>query len=219
MNFCSSGARKASIRQPSYDAPTDPRRSISSCARAMAMSSCSIAPGPPQPAYGPPDLPQGGRRGRPHLLCLRHQSGDFRIRRRRRFPSPSISPAQANLAVAYDTNYRARLWPPARARDVIHEAVRRARYVFVEPGGWRGLDGDSTSRGPDRFLPEPRPGDRHPEAGSCRRPAGDRARPPASARRRRWPRWTAPAPAMCWPEPSWLASLPGMTRRAPPATP
>jgi 2-dehydro-3-deoxygluconokinase len=37
----------------------------------------------------------------------------------------------AGVAVAYDTNYRARLWPAAEARDVIHAAVSRARYAFV----------------------------------------------------------------------------------------
>jgi 2-dehydro-3-deoxygluconokinase len=37
----------------------------------------------------------------------------------------------AGGAVAYDTNYRARLWPAAEARAIIHAAVRCARYAFV----------------------------------------------------------------------------------------
>ena len=32
--------------------------------------------------------------------------------------------------VAYDTNYRPRLWPPARAAAVMHAAIARADYVF-----------------------------------------------------------------------------------------
>jgi 2-dehydro-3-deoxygluconokinase len=32
--------------------------------------------------------------------------------------------------VAYDTNYRPRLWPPARAAAVMHAAIAKADYVF-----------------------------------------------------------------------------------------
>ena len=55
----------------------------------------------------------------------------------------------ANLAVAYDTNYRARLWPPARAREVIHDAVRRARYVFVSQEDGEAL---TELRHPDALI-------------------------------------------------------------------
>lgn len=34
------------------------------------------------------------------------------------------------VAVAYDTNYRARLWPAARAAAVIHAAIGQTDYVF-----------------------------------------------------------------------------------------
>ena len=34
------------------------------------------------------------------------------------------------VKVAYDTNYRPRLWPPARAAAVMHAAIARADYVF-----------------------------------------------------------------------------------------
>jgi len=34
------------------------------------------------------------------------------------------------VQVAYDTNYRPRLWPPARAAAVMHAAIARADYVF-----------------------------------------------------------------------------------------
>lgn len=37
----------------------------------------------------------------------------------------------AEVAVAYDTNYRPRLWPAARARAVIHGAAAGARYLFA----------------------------------------------------------------------------------------
>lgn len=34
------------------------------------------------------------------------------------------------VAVAFDTNYRPRLWPPARAAAVIHSAMSRVTYAF-----------------------------------------------------------------------------------------
>lgn len=34
------------------------------------------------------------------------------------------------VLVAYDTNYRPRLWPPARAAAVMHAAIAQADYVF-----------------------------------------------------------------------------------------
>jgi 2-dehydro-3-deoxygluconokinase len=34
------------------------------------------------------------------------------------------------VKVAYDTNYRPRLWPPARAAAVMHAAIAQADYVF-----------------------------------------------------------------------------------------
>lgn len=34
------------------------------------------------------------------------------------------------VMVAYDTNYRPRLWPPARAAAVMHAAIRHCDYVF-----------------------------------------------------------------------------------------
>jgi 2-dehydro-3-deoxygluconokinase len=37
---------------------------------------------------------------------------------------------RAGGMVAYDTNYRARLWPPARAAAVMNAAIRQADYVF-----------------------------------------------------------------------------------------
>jgi len=36
----------------------------------------------------------------------------------------------AGAKVAYDTNYRPRLWPPARAAAVMHAAIAQADYVF-----------------------------------------------------------------------------------------
>lgn len=36
----------------------------------------------------------------------------------------------AGTMVAYDTNYRPRLWPPARAAAVMHAAMARADYAF-----------------------------------------------------------------------------------------
>lgn len=36
----------------------------------------------------------------------------------------------AGVAVAYDTNYRPKLWPPARAAAVMHAAMARVDYAF-----------------------------------------------------------------------------------------
>jgi len=36
----------------------------------------------------------------------------------------------AGVAVAYDTNYRPKLWPPARAAAVMHAAIAEADYAF-----------------------------------------------------------------------------------------
>ena len=36
----------------------------------------------------------------------------------------------AGVKVAYDTNYRPRLWPPVRAAAVMHAAIAQADYVF-----------------------------------------------------------------------------------------
>lgn len=47
----------------------------------------------------------------------------------------------AGADIAYDTNYRARLWPAAAARDVIHAAVGRARYAFVSHEDAEALTG------------------------------------------------------------------------------
>jgi len=37
---------------------------------------------------------------------------------------------QHGVKVAYDTNYRPRLWPPARAAAVMHAAIAKADYAF-----------------------------------------------------------------------------------------
>jgi len=37
---------------------------------------------------------------------------------------------EAGGKVAYDTNYRPRLWPPVRAAAVMHAAIAQADYVF-----------------------------------------------------------------------------------------
>jgi 2-dehydro-3-deoxygluconokinase len=47
----------------------------------------------------------------------------------------------AGVAVAYDTNYRARLWPAARAGAVIHAAAASAHYVFASQEDAEALTG------------------------------------------------------------------------------
>lgn len=56
---------------------------------------------------------------------------------------------RAGRAVAYDTNYRPRLWPPARAAAVMHAAMAGADYAFP------GIDDVTTLTGltdPDAML-------------------------------------------------------------------
>jgi 2-dehydro-3-deoxygluconokinase len=54
----------------------------------------------------------------------------------------AIDVALANgVKVAYDTNYRPRLWPPARAAGVMHAAMAVADYVFPGEEDVRTLTG------------------------------------------------------------------------------
>ena len=53
------------------------------------------------------------------------------------------------VKVAYDTNYRPRLWPPARAAAVMHAAMARADFAFPGEEDVRTLTGLTD---PDRML-------------------------------------------------------------------
>jgi 2-dehydro-3-deoxygluconokinase len=53
------------------------------------------------------------------------------------------------VAVAYDTNYRPRLWPPARAASVMHAAMAHADYAMPGLEDVRTLTGLTD---PDRML-------------------------------------------------------------------
>ena len=67
-------------------------------------------------SYGPPDLPQAAVAG----ARIFYASGISQAISDSAAQAVSFAidiARQANLAVAYDTNYRARLWPPARADD------------------------------------------------------------------------------------------------------
>jgi 2-dehydro-3-deoxygluconokinase len=46
-----------------------------------------------------------------------------------------------DVAIAYDTNYRPRLWPPARAAAVIHAAIARTDYALPGIDDARALTG------------------------------------------------------------------------------
>jgi 2-dehydro-3-deoxygluconokinase len=48
---------------------------------------------------------------------------------------------EGGAAIAYDTNYRSRLWPAARGAAVIHAAGARAGYLFVSSEDARALTG------------------------------------------------------------------------------
>ena len=58
-----------------------------------------------------------------------HQPGHFDLGGRRGVRRDRHR-ARHGVKVAYDTNYRPRLWPPARAAAVMHAAIARADYVF-----------------------------------------------------------------------------------------
>jgi 2-dehydro-3-deoxygluconokinase len=57
--------------------------------------------------------------------------------------------ARNGVAVAYDTNYRPRLWPPARAASVMHAAMAYADYAMPGREDVRTLTGLTD---PDRML-------------------------------------------------------------------
>jgi 2-dehydro-3-deoxygluconokinase len=60
------------------------------------------------------------------------------------------------VSVAYDTNYRPRLWPPARAAAVMHEAMRSVTYALPGLDDVQVLTG-FRSRCDAGFLPAARP--------------------------------------------------------------
>ena len=98
------------------------------------------AAGPPFPAlphrtprprvYTAADLPEPAIAARAHVLCLRHQPGHFHHGVPMRYSPRSTSPDATAVQVAYDTNYRPRLWPPARAAAVMHAAMAATDYAL-----------------------------------------------------------------------------------------
>jgi 2-dehydro-3-deoxygluconokinase len=99
-------------------------------------------------AYGPQDLPEAAVTG----TRIFYASGISQAISESAAAAVSTAidvARRANVTVAYDTNYRARLWPAARAREVIHAAVGQARYVFVSQEDGEAL---TALRQPDALI-------------------------------------------------------------------
>ena len=167
----------------------------------------------PAALYAPADLPRAGDRGGEDVLRVGHQPGHFDSAPPMRCSRRSTSRASTGVKVAYDTNYRPRLWPPARAAAVMHAAIAQADYVF--PGMEDALvltgltDPDAIL---DFYLRARLPG-RGAEDGRGRRLSRGCASAAFTSRRMRCGRWTRPAPATRSAARSWPASWPA-TRRS-----
>ena len=97
--------------------------------RATGITSCTTAGTRPPRCMRRPTC--RGTRSRRRGCC----SPPASARASRPAPPTRCSPRStlargAGGKVAYDTNYRPRLWPPARAAAVMHAAIAQADYVF-----------------------------------------------------------------------------------------
>ncbi len=85
------------------------------------------------------------------------------------FAAIEAAKAAGNL-IAYDTNLRLKLWPLARARAVIHEAMRSADIALPGLDDALHLTGMSDPELDRRFLPASRRQDRRLDARQGRQP-------------------------------------------------
>ena len=83
----------------------------------------------PAALYGPADLPEAAIRAAKLLYVSGISQGISTSAADAVFAAIAIA-RQAGVKVAYDTNYRPRLWPPARAAAVIHAAMAGCDYAF-----------------------------------------------------------------------------------------
>lgn len=83
----------------------------------------------PAALYAASDLPQGAIAAAKVLFVSGISQGISTTAADAVFAAIDIA-RQHGVKVAYDTNYRPRLWPPARAAAVMHAAIAQANYVF-----------------------------------------------------------------------------------------
>jgi 2-dehydro-3-deoxygluconokinase len=91
-------------------------------------------------AYGLKDLPEGAVAGT-RIFYTSGISQAISASAKEAVFRAIVVAREAKVAVAYDTNYRQRLWSAARARSVIHAAVAQARYVFASHEDAEALTG------------------------------------------------------------------------------
>jgi 2-dehydro-3-deoxygluconokinase len=83
----------------------------------------------PAALYGPADLPRAAIAAAKMFFVSGISQGISTSAADAVFAAIDIA-RQHGVKVAYDTNYRPRLWPPARAAAVMHAAIAQADYVF-----------------------------------------------------------------------------------------
>jgi len=83
----------------------------------------------PATLYGPADLPRAAIEAVKLLFVSGISQGISTSAADAVFAAIDIA-KQHGGKVAYDTNYRPRLWPPARAAAVMHAAIARSDFVF-----------------------------------------------------------------------------------------
>jgi 2-dehydro-3-deoxygluconokinase len=79
--------------------------------------------------FGPEDVPEAAISAAKILYVSGISQGISAIAADAVFRAIEVAKA-AGAAVAYDTNYRPKLWPPARAAAVMHAAMARVDYAF-----------------------------------------------------------------------------------------
>ena len=98
--------------------------------------------------YAPSDVPEAAIKTARMLYCLGISQGISTSACDAVFEAIDVA-VRNGVAVAYDTNYRPRLWPPARAAAVMHAAMAHADYAMP------GQEDVSTLTGltdPDKML-------------------------------------------------------------------
>jgi 2-dehydro-3-deoxygluconokinase len=85
--------------------------------------------GSPAALYGPDDLPRAAIAAARMLFVSGISQGISTSTADAVFAAIDVA-RQHGVKVAYDTNYRPRLWPAVRAAAVMHAAIAQADYVF-----------------------------------------------------------------------------------------
>jgi 2-dehydro-3-deoxygluconokinase len=85
--------------------------------------------GSPAALYAPGDLPRAAIEAARMLFVSGISQGISSSAADAVFEAIAIA-RRSGVKVAYDTNYRPKLWPPARAAAVMHAAIAQADYAF-----------------------------------------------------------------------------------------